>query len=169
MNYCSSRRLLLGFLVFTLTLGLDQASKLWAASHLANQPAHTYASILTLTYSRNYGGWGSLGADWVPWLRYTFFLILPGIFLTGLFIHALTSSKVNQVELAGSAFLLAGGCGNLVDRFRFGYVQDFLYLGYGPIGTNIFNIADMAILIGIACLLLGPHKKRRDIDQQSGL
>ncbi|MFN8612526.1 MAG: signal peptidase II [Vulcanimicrobiota bacterium] len=159
MELSKTRRLLFVLLLSGLTLALDQASKVWAASHLANQPPHTYWAVLTLTYSRNFGGWGSLGAQWNPWLRGAFFLVLPGLFLFGLVVHTLTGSKVNRLELAGAALLVAGGAGNLIDRARFGFVQDFLYLGYGPIGTNIFNVADMAILAGIGCLLIGPYRK----------
>lgn len=154
-----SRRLLFVLFLALFTLGLDQASKIWATAHLANQPAHTYGAVLTLTYSRNYGGWGSLGASWSPGLRSAFFLVLPALFLVGLVFHTVVNEKANRLELAGAALLVAGGAGNLIDRARFGYVQDFLYLGYGPIGTNIFNVADMAILAGIGLLLVGPYWK----------
>lgn len=162
MELSKSRRLIFVLLLSLFTLAVDQASKIWATSQLANQPPHTYAAVLTLTYSRNYGGWGSLGAHWSPLLRSTFFLVLPSLFLLGLVWHTITNAKVNRVELAGAALLVAGGAGNLIDRARFGYVQDFLYLGYGPIGTNIFNVADMAILAGIGCLLAGPYLKGPD-------
>ncbi|MBX3166988.1 MAG: signal peptidase II [Candidatus Eremiobacteraeota bacterium] len=154
-----SRRLIFVLLLALLTLGIDQASKIWATAHLANQPPQTYAGVFTLTYSRNYGGWGSLGANWSPWARSAFFLVLPSLFLLGLVVHTITNARVNRWELAGAGMLVAGGAGNLIDRARFGYVQDFLYLGYGPIGTNIFNVADMAILVGIGLLLAGPYLK----------
>ncbi|MBN9414440.1 MAG: signal peptidase II [Candidatus Eremiobacteraeota bacterium] len=154
-----SRRLIFVLLLTLFTLGVDQASKVWATAQLANQPPHTYLGVLTLTYSRNYGGWGSLGANWSPWARSAFFLVLPSLFLLGLAVHTAANSKVNRWELAGAAMLVAGGAGNLIDRARFGFVQDFLYLGYGPIGTNIFNVADMAILAGIGLLLAGPYLK----------
>ena len=159
-----SRRLIFVLLLALFTLGMDQASKVWATAQLANQPPHTYAAVLTLTYSRNYGGWGSLGANWNPGMRNAFFLVLPALFLVGLVIHTVTNAKVNRWELAGAGMLVAGGAGNLIDRARFGYVQDFLYLGYGPIGTNIFNVADMAIQVGICLLLAGPYWKGKSAD-----
>lgn len=161
MELSKSRRLLFVLLLCLFTLAVDQMSKIWAVGHLANQPPHTYFSVLTLTFSRNYGGWGSLGANWSPLLRGAFFLVLPSLFLLGLVVHTVTGSKVSRLELAGAALLVAGGAGNLIDRARFGFVQDFLYLGYGPIGTNIFNVADMAIMAGIGCLLVGPYLKEK--------
>lgn len=92
-------------------------------------------------------------------MRNAFFLVLPSLFLVGLMVHTVANARVNRWELAGAGLLVAGGAGNLIDRARFGYVQDFLYLGYGPIGTNIFNVADMAILAGIGLLLVGPYLK----------
>ena len=57
--------------------------------------------------------------------------------------------------LAGSATAVRPSpAGNLMDRFRLGYVQDFLYIGYGPIGTNIFNIADAVVMAGLGILLV---------------
>lgn len=154
-----TRRFLFVLLLALFVLAVDQGSKVWATGHLANQPPHTYLSVLTLTYSKNYGGWGSLGANWSPVARSALFLILPSLFLLGLVVHTVSNARVHRWELAGAALLVAGGAGNLIDRARFGYVQDFLYLGYGPIGTNIFNVADMAILGGIGLLLVGPYWK----------
>ena len=53
----------------------------------------------------------------------------------------------------GYVGIISGGVGNLIDRFRLDHVVDFLYLGYGPVGTNIFNIADMGILFGFILVL----------------
>jgi signal peptidase II len=50
----------------------------------------------------------------------------------------------------GLALPLGGAVGNLIDRVRFGYVVDFLDLRWWP----IFNVADSAITVGAACLVL---------------
>lgn len=55
-------------------------------------------------------------------------------------------------EQGGYGFILAGAMGNGVDRFLFGYVVDFL--DFRLINFPVFNIADVCINIGIACLLL---------------
>jgi signal peptidase II len=55
--------------------------------------------------------------------------------------------------------LLAGAAGNLIDRLAYGYVVDFLDLGWFP----VFNLADAAVVVGAALLaagtLLSPRRK----------
>jgi signal peptidase II len=50
------------------------------------------------------------------------------------------------------SLVCAGGIGNLIDRFSWGYVRDFLNVGLGPIRTGIFNVADAAMMAG--CFLV---------------
>tara|TARA_Y100001968_G_scaffold41189_3_gene31291 strand:- start:571 stop:1035 length:465 start_codon:yes stop_codon:yes gene_type:complete len=58
----------------------------------------------------------------------------------------------------GIAFILGGTLGNGIDRFRLGYVIDFLEIV--PINFPIFNIADISINIAIICLLIDMAKRR---------
>jgi signal peptidase II len=61
--------------------------------------------------------------------------------------------------MLGLAFLWAGGVSNLADRVaRGGRVVDFLNVGVGPLRTGIFNVADMAIMLGVALVLLTGRK-----------
>jgi len=50
--------------------------------------------------------------------------------------------------------LWAGGVSNLVDRVLHGSVVDFMNIGVGWLRTGIFNVADMAITIGVLLILL---------------
>ena len=62
--------------------------------------------------------------------------------------------------IAGLAFIVGGGCGNLIDRLlRDGRVGDFMNIGIGPLRTGIFNFADLFVLTGCLLLLLSPKKK----------
>ncbi len=51
---------------------------------------------------------------------------------------------ISRGTTAGAGLLLGGACGNLIDRFRFGQVTDFIDIGIWP----AFNVADSAIVIG---------------------
>ena len=64
--------------------------------------------------------------------------------------------KHNLIYRLGLMFILAGALSNLLDRLRFGYVLDYINLRVWP----VFNLADSAISVGIALLILGILKDR---------
>ena len=58
-------------------------------------------------------------------------------------------------EIVGLALILGGALGNIVDRFRLGYVVDYADLHFGEWRPfYIFNLADAAITIGVVIILL---------------
>lgn len=148
------RRLALMLPVALLFLVFDQWSKVWAVAHLKGHPPTTYWTIFVLTYAENKGAWGSMGAGWGDWTRWVTLGVLPALVLLCLVWYALKEPAVSAWEVVACGLVVAGGAGNLMDRFRLGYVQDFLYIGYGPIGTNIFNIADAVVMAGLGILLI---------------
>jgi signal peptidase II len=78
-------------------------------------------------------------------------------------VYALRSAVSDRLLQVGLHLILGGAIGNLLDRFRFGYVVDFLDV-YVRIGGRehhwpAFNVADSAICIGIALLFLDMRKR----------
>ena len=63
--------------------------------------------------------------------------------------------------MVGLVLFLAGGASNLIDRVAFGSVIDFLNIGLGPFRTGIFNVADVAIMAGVAILLFEGYRSQR--------
>jgi signal peptidase II len=53
------------------------------------------------------------------------------------------------------ALFIAGGVSNWIDRVVHGSVVDFLNVGIGPIRTGVFNVADMAIMLGAVIVVIG--------------
>lgn len=78
-------------------------------------------------------------------------------------VYAFRSAVSDRLLQTGLHLILGGAIGNLVDRFRFGYVVDFLdfYLNIGEREHHwpAFNIADSAICIGIGLLFLDMRRK----------
>lgn len=74
-------------------------------------------------------------------------------------IYALRASVTDRVLQTGLHLILGGAIGNLLDRFRFGYVVDFLDVYVGRHHWPAFNVADSAICIGIALLFFDMRKK----------
>lgn len=135
-------------------LVLDQWSKIWAVANTMGRPPQTYGAIFTLTYAQNLGAWGGLGGGWPDGVRLFVLSVLPALVLLGLAVYALKDAEITAWEVTACALVVAGGAGNLIDRFQLGYVRDFLYIGYGPIGTNIFNVADAVVMAGLGILLV---------------
>jgi signal peptidase II len=74
-------------------------------------------------------------------------------------VYAFRSAVTDRVLQTGLHLILGGAIGNLLDRFRFGYVVDFLDVFVGIKHWPAFNVADSAICIGIALLFLDMRKK----------
>ena len=74
-------------------------------------------------------------------------------------VYAMRSAVTDRVLQTGLHLILGGAIGNLLDRFRFGYVVDFLDVYVGTKHWPAFNVADSAICIGIALLFFDMRKK----------
>ena len=61
----------------------------------------------------------------------------------------------SSAELTGMALILGGGAGNILDRYRQGYVTDYLRFPRlpGRLGKTVFNLGDFMILSGAALLI----------------
>jgi signal peptidase II len=75
----------------------------------------------------------------------------------------LARSPGRRLFCAGLALILGGALGNVIDRLRFGHVVDFIDLHAGSWHWPAFNVADSAITVGAALLILDGfmHHERR--------
>ncbi len=74
--------------------------------------------------------------------------------IAGLALWGATLEAGQQLARKGLAFVLGGAVGNLIDRVTAGYVLDFVDVYYGTWHFWAFNVADAAITIGVALMLL---------------
>lgn len=155
------RRVVLLCLLLAGTAACDRATKHFAMTTLAGTPDQAFlAGTVRLTYHENPGAMLGLGSEWTPEARTAVFQIGNGLFLLATAVLTLRGgfSRVGQV---GLLLLLAGGASNLVDRVTIGRVIDFLNVGIGPLRSGIFNVADVAILVGTAILALDGYRRHR--------
>jgi signal peptidase II len=128
---------------------LDQVTKRWAVEQLLPGPEiRLWPGVFHLTYVENTGAAWSLFADSGEFLKW----ISLGVALA-LVVLAIRGGIMNRWEQAGYGLVLAGAVGNGIDRFTMGYVVDFFNFVW--IRFPVFNVADVAINIGVACLLIG--------------
>jgi signal peptidase II len=141
-------------------VGCDQTTKSLAQAALSSRdPLALWPGFLRLTYAENPGAFLSIGSGLPPELRVWLFVGLAGLALVALLTVSLRQRALRWPQVVALGLLVAGGCGNLVDRVSLGVVRDFLQLGVGPLQTGVFNLADAAITLG--SLLLAASACRR--------
>jgi signal peptidase II len=106
-----------------------------------------------LAYVQNTGGFLSLGADLPDAARVSVFIVATGILLLVLVGYGIRFRWRGWAAF-GLALFVAGGVSNWVDRVLHGSVIDFINIGVGPLRTGVFNVADVAIMIGVGIVLM---------------
>lgn len=132
------------WIIFVCTFTLDQFSKLMVILYLDPGESVPKEGIFRLTHAWNTGTAFSLLKG-----QGEFLMIVSLVAVIGLY-FVYRRMKVSSFKIRSAFGLLFGGAvGNLIDRFRLGYVTDFIDIGPWP----IFNLADSAIVTGIAILV----------------
>lgn len=145
------------------TIGCDRVTKHVATTMLAGMPGRSYlADTVRLTYAENSGGFLSLGANLPPAARTALFSVATGLALLMLVIIALRR-RTDGLARLGVTLFVAGGASNWIDRVVGGRVVDFLNVGVGPVRTGIFNIADVAIMLGVGVFVLAEFQKNEEV------
>ena len=133
---------------------IDQASKSWIVRHLGEFEVNTLFPVLDITLMHNVGAAFSFLAGAGGWQRW-FFIALSSIVSIGLTVWLLRLPQAARRLLAlGLALVLGGALGNVIDRIRLGSVVDFIHFHWNQAYFPAFNVADSAITVGAACLLL---------------
>jgi signal peptidase II len=141
-------------LIVAAVLAADQLSKLYIRSHFQLYSAlPIIRNWFDLTYTLNPGAAFSLFSTMPAEFRHVFFIILSAIAIVVL--TALLARRSTPF-LSGIAFalILGGTIGNLIDRLACGNVVDFLYFHHNSFSYPVFNIADSAITVGVAIVLI---------------
>jgi signal peptidase II len=136
-----------------LVVVLDQLTKWLAEYYLLPAQPLPVTPFFNLTLLYNTGAAFSFLADAGGWQRW-FFLILTSVISIALVIW-LSRLNSEETRLAiALALVLGGAVGNLIDRIAYGHVIDFIQLYYEQWFWPAFNIADSAITIGAALLVI---------------
>jgi signal peptidase II len=128
----------------------DQITKRLAEGRLREQRSIPVVDdILRLTYVENRGAAFGVLQD------QTTFFVLVGVLVIGVIAASYRYLPRSGFMLHLALGLQLGGAiGNLIDRVRQGYVVDFVDFGYRANWWPVFNVADSAIVVGVALLAL---------------
>jgi signal peptidase II len=144
---------LLGAITIPVIL-LDQATKLFVQAHMAlYESIAIVPNYLDITYALNPGAAFSMLADAPPWVRKAFLLSMAIAAIIVLTVLIVKSERVS-INSVAFALILGGAAGNLIDRAIRGRVIDFMRAHYYDLNYPVFNVADSAITIGVALIVL---------------
>ena len=134
---------------------IDQLTKTYIDNEMRlYQSIELLENFFNITYIRNKGAaFGMLsGAD--ESIRIPFFLVVSAIAIAVIFYILYTYQEESKLFPLSLALVLGGAIGNMIDRLRFGEVVDFLDVHWYGHHWPAFNVADMAICIGVAFLII---------------
>ncbi len=138
-------------LAFGLFL-LDQLSKMLLITYYQLGEGTQLFGWLNLVRVHNTGAAFSFLADASGWQRW-FFVAVGGLAMVFIVVMLRSHSSQRLFSFA-LACMLGGAVGNVLDRILHGYVIDFVDFHIGAWHFPAFNVADSAITVGAACLIL---------------
>ncbi len=171
------RRYVLLVLGSFLSIFLDQWSKLWAVDALtvgdisADQTGFHSKVISVIDGCFNFKLAGNKGAAWgmfrnIPDEWRVPFFVLISVIAIGVIVFLFHKSKGQKLVSVSLCMVLGGAIGNLIDRIRIGYVIDFIDWYYGSKHWPTFNVADIAITVGVIFLLVDMIFRRKPANQE---
>jgi len=139
-----------------LVTGCDQGTKRWAERRLSDSPITLVSGRFELAHHENRGMAFNTERVLPSAVRLPLILI-AGVVLVGILSVAWYRRR-HEVSAwtAGYALVLGGAAGNLIDRGVRGHVVDFIHLH----GWPVFNVADIAIAVGGALLVLASWRSK---------
>lgn len=139
----------------------DQATKMAIVDAMHEFESIQITSFFNLTYVHNHGAAFSFLSDASGWQRY--FLSAVALVVSALILWWLRQSSREQILLpVAFSFILGGALGNVFDRIVHGYVIDFLDFYYNTSHWPAFNVADSAIFLGAALLIIDMFKNKEE-------
>jgi signal peptidase II len=149
-----------GFVFVLLLVVVDQLTKLLIYGYLKPNESLEVTSFLSLTHVHNYGAAFSFLASEDGWQQY-FLVSVSSIASLAIIIWMIKTSQTQIFKLAALGLILSGAIGNLIDRALLGFVIDFIDLHYQDFYWPVFNVADMAITLGVVLLLLVDFQQQK--------
>ncbi len=163
-SFVSKKIAVIFFSILLATFALDQISKIIVVQTIPSYPEKgsivpLAGDFLRFTHVANKNMAFSLGSNLPPILRSILLFILPIAVLGWLIYTALFDKKLSPMLKYTLGIIIGGGFGNLVDRiFRPSGVVDFIDVKtYGLFGFErwpIFNVADIAVVVGVILFLI---------------
>jgi signal peptidase II len=151
-NSSGSRSLLFWLLLAGVIIVADQFTKTLILGHFQLGDSKHVTSFFNVVRVHNTGAAFSFLAGASGWQRY--FFIGLGLVAAGFIIWMLKKYPAQTLFCLAVTLIMGGALGNVIDRLLHGYVVDFIQVHWGGWYFPSFNIADSAITVGAALLIL---------------
>jgi signal peptidase II len=151
-NSSGSRSLLFWLLLAGVIIVADQFTKTLILGHFQLGDSKHVTSFFNVVRVHNTGAEFSFLAGASGWQRY--FFIGLGLVAAGFIIWMLKKYPAQTLFCLAVTLIMGGALGNVIDRLLHGYVVDFIQVHWGGWYFPSFNIADSAITVGAALLIL---------------
>lgn len=134
------------FIIFLLVIFVDRVFKCWALKTLSFTPLSVcYGFNLVLAWNRGVS-WSMLQTD----TQLGFWILTSGIILANISFGIYTLWRAQQgLSVMWEMLVLGGGISNVIDRFWYGAVLDFIEWYVGTWYWPVFNIADSMVVLGV--------------------
>ena len=144
-----------------VVVAADRVVKLWMTHHFAPAERIRVLPVLDIILTYNTGAAFSFLADASGWQRWLFILLALGVSAALIVWMRRLDARVHGLLACGLALIVGGALGNMIDRLTTGRVVDFIHVHWGTHYFPAFNIADSAITIGAALLILDAWRESR--------
>lgn len=140
-------------LLALVVLLADQVSKIWIIDNIPVWGGfEVIPGFFNIVHVLNKGAaFGFLNDNSITWQ--TTFFVCTALVAIGVIFYLLKDTCTDRWSVGALGCILGGALGNLTDRIRYGFVVDFLDVYYKNWHWPAFNIADIAICVGVALLL----------------
>ena len=139
---------MMGLVIAAVVVIADQLSKLLIQNVTALQDVEIIRDFFYLTYVKN------TGAAWSLFSDMTGVLTLISAVAVGVMLWYIITKKPKGLTLVAVALMAGGAAGNMIDRLFLQYVRDFLHFYIFGYDFPVFNVADIALCVGVGLLLL---------------
>jgi len=145
-------KLALWYALALLVTVLDQLSKYWVSASFRYAEVRPVTAFFNLVLTHNQGAAFSFLASAAGWQR-GFFVVIA-LTAAVVIIVLLARHAGDKLFCLSLALILGGALGNVIDRIALGYVVDFLDFHLADWHWPAFNLADSAISVGAALLVV---------------
>jgi signal peptidase II len=140
--------------ITALVVVLDQLTKLWVVATIPFKQLVYVLPVLDITYTVNTGAAWSMFADWGGTQRWLLSALAVGVSVVLVIWLRKLKFSAHTLLIGGLTLILGGAIGNVIDRLRLGHVIDFVHAHWNESSFPAFNVADAAISVGAACVIL---------------